>query len=219
LTLGALILAGALTSHQATAGDRDSRSLEILDYSCASRNGEQWLTLFGNGTVRLRERSSPDDQWSLRLFELSHDEVAGYRARLQEHAHDREFDGNAGGPSGEWVEQCRIAVLLDEGEQLTYRFAPIESLPLGLSPLLAVADELIGRVREGHRSEKFPVGYRPQRGDVLIGHDGARFRIERFTGDGRGLELVALDSPLVLYVSAESVTADFARLDESPEPE
>jgi hypothetical protein len=207
-----------MSGRHAGATDSDSRSLEILDYSCASRSGEEWLTLFGNGTVRLRERSGPEERWSLRLFELPHEEVAAYRARLQYVPDERKLDRNDGGPSGEWVEQCRIKVLVDDA-WTTYRFSPLESFPLALSPLLAVADELLDKAREGSPSTGFPPGYRPGRGDILVAHDGARFRIERFTGDGHGLEIVALDSPLVLYVSADRVTNDFAGLESVEKPQ
>ena len=78
-------LVGLIGSPQASTAD--DRSTEVLRYACAGRLGRRDITLFANGTVRVRE-------WS----DGSSDELVGVEI---EEISDDEDDGSGRGPSSE----------------------------------------------------------------------------------------------------------------------
>ena len=43
--------------------------------------------------------------------------------------------------------------------------------------------------------------------------DGSRYRVVRVTADGSGAEIIALESPLVLYLPKDSVRGEFVTLE------
>jgi hypothetical protein len=215
----ALLLISApagLASPAAEEAAGDPRSVVRLELDCASDLGRRAVTLFANGTVRLREGLSGQER--VHLAELSPEERDGYLARLA--AEDLgETDPRALGPDGEWVERCSLDLHLPERGPQRFRFVRYGSLSLALSRVLAVAQELGARVEAvragGHH---LPARYAPRRGDVLERRDGSRFRVERLTADKRGVELRGLDQPLVLYVSLDDLAGEFVALVEEREP-
>jgi hypothetical protein len=147
------------------------------------------------------------------LAELTSDELRGYLKRLSIEPYDRSQTSLQGGPSGEWVEQCYLRLAISDEKPVEYRFSRVESLSLDLSHRLTVVDEMLAKTRSRDRGMDFPHGYVPKAGDVLVRKDGSRFRIERYTADGRGLEITGIDEPLVLYVQATEVTGEFSGLE------
>jgi hypothetical protein len=204
----ALLAAGAgAIDEEAPA---DPRSIVLLELDCASELGRRVISLFGNGTVRLKDGLRGKEKVS--LTELSPEELAGYRRRLA--AEDLgETDARAGGPDGEWVERCRLELTAPDGTPRSFQLARYGSLSLALSRVLAVTQELGDRAQAaGAGAHHLPPGYEPRPGDVLERRDGSRFRVVAWTTDRRGVELEGVDQPLVLYVSREDLAGEFVGL-------
>ena len=160
--LAALLLTGLTSS--AVPGATDPRSQEILRLSCSNRLLASELTLFANGTLRLRERDA--EKRKMYLAELGRREAEDYRARLRAEG-SPEQDGIRRGVSGEWVEQCRLTVELEPESRYSIRFSRVDTLPLTVSRLVAIADELMAEAIDRRLGTGFPVGYEPRIGDVV----------------------------------------------------
>jgi hypothetical protein len=220
----ALLLAwagiAARAEEEPTPPPRDPRTREWVSLVCASEIGSSTITLFANGTVRLREErlapgeEEPPELW---LAELDPDELAAYRNRLAE-IDLSEDEAPRYGASGEWVEQCTLVLELPGSEPRRFRFGRYDSLPLNLSRLVRVVRELGDEALARDARAGLPVLYVPRRGDILIDGEGGRFEVVRETAEGRGVELVAVDSPLVLYFAIDQLRSRFVAL-ERREPE
>lgn len=217
---GLLVAAWALLAAPA-AGD-DLRSTEILKYSCGSEFARREITLFANGTVRLRE--GPWDNLKVYLDELG-------PAALQENLRlfrsvysDREFDQIRQplerSPSGQWNERCEIRLELPEQERepMVYRFSSYDIPPLRINRLIHIAEELALNVRSNEREEGLPEGYQPQFGDILRTKDGISFQVLRLTSDRNGVELQGVDQPVRIYVPLAELDEVFATLEREHDP-
>jgi hypothetical protein len=196
----------------------DLRSLVLLRFDCASALGRREVTLFGNGTVRLRDGPSGEEE--MLLGELDPPALEGAVARLE--AEDlSEARSEIHGVDGEWVERCVLELPLREGRKgpIHFQFSRYATLPLALSRVVAIAQEL-GEVAEGARGFGLPPGYVPRRGDILERSDGARFRVLQETADGKGVELQGMKLPLTLYLPAGELREVFVAVisRERPEP-
>ena len=205
--LVAAVNASSFASFETTRPD--PRSHELLRLNCSSRIVGAEVTLFANGTLRLRERREEETQmW---LAELTPGEVEGYRARLVAEGSPGEQPVRRG-VSGEWVDQCRLTLELEPGEVFTLRYSRMDSLPLPVARLAAIADELLATARERRLGSGFPAGYRVRVGDVVQRVDGNEFVVKRFTIDGAGVELEGIQQPIVLYMDRKQVAAEFVTL-------
>ena len=194
----------------------DPRTVVVLDLDCSSELGRRAVTLFANGTVRLRDGRRGGEK--VYLAELSPEELAGTLRRLAAEDLD-ETDASAGGPEGEWVERCRLDLALAGQKPASFGFARYASLSLALSRVVAVAQELGDRAQAAQAgAHRLPPGYVPRRGDVLERRDGARFRVVGLTSDRRGVELVGVDQPLLVYVSRDDLAGEFVALEARREP-
>ena len=169
------------------------------------------VTLFANGTVRLRKRQ--DDVESLLLAELTPDELAAYRNRLR--AEGLREDRPVAGVTGDWLESCRLVVERPQGSA-EFRFGRTDSLPLGLSRVVRIADELRDLESFQNPGSRLPFDYQPRRGDVLEDADGRRFRIRGFSVVGTGVELEGLTDPLTLYLDRSELRSHFVELVDGP---
>ncbi len=213
LTLGCLVgSAGALARSQSQgAPPVDRRSHELARLDCASGVLSRGLTLFANGTVRIRDKGGPDPR--LRLAELEEDELAGFRTRIAEIDLSK-TSSRIRGPSSETMEQCSLRLELTSGVIGEYRFPRMAALPLALARLLTVLDDLTSLAEERQRlSAGLPASYQPRVGDVLVKADGSRHRIVRVTADGGGVEIIGLESPLVFYLPREGVRGEFVTIE------
>lgn len=192
----------------------DDRSTELLRYECSSSLGRRDVTLFANGTVRLRQ--GPWDDQALYLDELLHEELASYVKRLREVRTAASPPGKmaANVPSGEWVEDCRIRLALPGAEPVTYAFSAYEIPPLAVASLIHVAEDLADFTRPPARAERLPEDYRPRPGDVLRTAQGRRFRVVDLTGDELGVELEEIDMPVMMVVSLAELEEMFAALED-----
>ncbi len=207
----------------AAAASQDPRATPVLSRECTSDLGRETLTLFWNGTIRLRTelRSEPGTDlhrgaerrerktW---LGELAGDELEAYVARVRAESL-REVESSRRGVVGSWVERCEL-VLTEEPAAPARRYAwgRYDALPLGLRRVLDVVEDLalrVDRTVPPIEAPSLPVDYQPRVGDVLRRHDGAEFRIVAFTGVGGGIELVGRDQPLVIYVLTAELRRSF----------
>lgn len=188
----------------------DERSTEILRQDCLTDTTRREVTLFANGTIRLRDGVIRHE--SMGLAELGPDELTAYLNRLagEDLSQDRSPEQ---GVEGNWIERCELKLQIPGKPFQTYRFGHYDPLPLNLSRVVRIVRELEEKVltlREAESKEELPVGYEPRPGDVLkrVG-DGARFRIVAFTGDGKGVELEGIDVPLQMFVLKEQMRQSF----------
>jgi len=188
----------------------DPRSVELLRYSCASRIARRDLTLFANGTLRLRE-ADPDELPRMRLAELGRAELAAFLARLAEEDLS-EVDVRGPGAGGDWVETCRLELMLEGTIERQFRFGRMDSLPLALGRLLRVVDDLLLEVERLAPRSRLPEDYKARAGDRLRRFDGALFVVVAYTGDGAGLELEGIDEPLVVFIPLAALRDEFEEL-------
>lgn len=211
LAQGSLVASASSSVARAREPPVDRRSHELVRLGCASGTLSRELTLFANGTVRIRDKGGPNP--GMRLAELNENELDGFRARLEE-IDLSETSSRTRGPSGETLEQCLLRLELTSGQIDEYRFPRIAVLSLSLGRLLAVLDDLTLLAEQRYRlSTGLPISYQPRTGDVLVKSDGSRYRIVRVTAEGAGVEIIALESPLVLYLPKDGVRGEFVAIE------
>jgi hypothetical protein len=213
----------------------DPRSVVLLERSCESTLDREELTLFANGTVRLRHtilgRGGRVEDATMALGELPPDELAAWVDRVREEDLG-ETETASAGPGGDWVERCRLTLDYDamarwigpppETERdrsgwwpsgrATYRYGHLDTLSLPLARLLSGVDGIAGRVDAAVGRHSLPNGYRPRAGDVLRRADGVLFRVERNTASKGGWELQGVDQPLAVYVLEDDIPRLFVEL-------
>ena len=206
-----LILPLVLTALPALAAeDRDNRSIEVVRYGCTTDRTRREVTLFANGTIRLRE-GWIGDEW-MGLTELGPDELQAFLNRLggEDLSESRNPER---GVEGAWIEQCELRLQLAEKPLQIYHFGHYDPLPLNLSRVVRIAEELAEKVPVTQDKDELPADYDPKPGDVLkrVG-DGALFRIVAFTAGNKGVELQGVDLPLEVYVPRDQMRHSFATL-------
>lgn len=105
--LGVVLAALALAAAVPVAGQPipGGRGDVLLRRDCRSAIAREEVTLFGNGTVRLR--SGPLGEERMVLVEVTRDEVESLVAALR--AEDfAEAGAGSAGPQGDWVERCLL---------------------------------------------------------------------------------------------------------------
>ncbi|KAB2963571.1 MAG: hypothetical protein F9K18_08415 [Thermoanaerobaculia bacterium] len=203
--LALLVLAGMLPAGAA----EDPRSVILVREDCSSTIGRREVTLFANGTVRLREGAP--GQEAMRLGEVGAEEVAAFLRRLAEpDLSETDADGEA--PGGTWVEACVLELALPEQASRRFRFGRYASHSLALSSLLSVVRDIEAVAATAVREGDLPVRYEPRPGDLLERADGLRFEVIAFTADGLGVELSSPDQPLTIYVPRDDLRTFFVRL-------
>ncbi len=190
----------------------DARGQELLDYTCTNDLGRRQVTLFANGTIRLREGLYESEV--LRLAELGPDELAATVARLK----PREVnllpstEHRSVPVAGRFVEGCELRLELAEETPESYSFTRWDVPPLRVGQLVQVADELALAARPPAPEVRLPVDYEPRRGDILLTAQDERFEVLGTTSDGKAVELVSLESPIRLYLSIEELPKNFVEL-------
>ena len=125
---------------------------------------------------------------------------------------------SAGGVEGDWVESC-VLELLREDDLRRFRYSRYESLPLTLSRVLAVADDLAAKVDPRAGGQHLPAGYLPRTGDILRRVDGELFEVRGQTADKQGVELAGVQVPLTLYVPKSELSKEFVALESRRQPD
>lgn len=182
------------------------RSTEIVRHGCESELGRREVTLFGNGTIRLRDGAPGEEQMG--LAELDPGELEAFLNRLRQEDLS-EVGRLPDGVEGTWVERCTLVLHLPGAEAQVFRFRRYDSLPLSLSRVLRIVEDLAAEVQHLEGEERLPVDYKPKPMDILKRRDGQLFRVLGFTSDKRGVELEGIDQPLTIYVHAEEIRREF----------
>ena len=192
-------------------GFEDPRTVELVRLDCTTGIVRSEMTLFGNGTLRLREGDVGAEE--MRLSEIGPDIFEGYLRRLQQES----LGNNLVPPKqveGMWTEQCSLTVDVPEGPVGTTAFGALDSMSLPLSRVVSIARELLALARVEDYVAGIPPGYVPERGDVLLHQNGSRYRVHGFTSDGLGLELQGIEQPLAIYVAIEALHEQFLAVEE-----
>ncbi|MEM7048080.1 MAG: hypothetical protein AAF604_00385 [Acidobacteriota bacterium] len=201
-----LILAPDLSADEASR-----RATEWARWSCESSDHRRDLTLFANGTVRLK--AGPPGEERMGLGELDPEDLEDYRRKLS--AIDlTATDVGGKGPEGDQVELCRVALGLPEEPPFVATYRRFDSPSLALQRVVTILETLLDRVGPPRGEDRLPAGYEPRIGDVLRRVDGARFEVVSFTADGRGVELRGRDLPLIIYVEPAEMARLFEHLEE-----
>lgn len=186
----------------------DLRSREVLRHECASASGRRELTVFGNGTVRLR--IGPVGREEMLLAEMGIEGVKRLESVLAE-IDLAEAPVIALAPSGAAVERCILELQL-QGIQKKFQYSTLGAVDVAVGAVLARVEDLYQLVREASTKMGLPKGYRPKAGDRLEHQQGGVFEVQGLTTDGKGVELVGVDQPVVLYVSLRDLSQVFRRL-------
>ena len=189
---------------------RSPKSEILVRHECRSELGRREITLFGNGTVRLRE--GLHDSQLMTLGELGPDELAAFLARLREEDLSEAPARTDGVLDGPWVESCRFELSLPDSPPRVFTYGRYDSISLALSRLVRIADDLAGKVDPRSREKHLPADYQPRPGDVLLRVDGEHFRVVAESADKLGLELVGVRQPLTLYIPKGQLANEFVEL-------
>jgi hypothetical protein len=206
--LPALLLALLLTALPAGAAkpEDEPRSFEVLRYDCANELGRREITLFLNGTVRLRDGAPGKELMG--LGELNPDELDGALHRLA--AEDlSEAQRLPSGVEGQWVEKCMLALHLPDKPIQVFHFGRYDTLPLNLSRVVRVAEDVAVEVPDLKGDEQLPVNYVPAVGDVLKRIDGNLYRVHGISDDKQGMELQGTVQPLTIYIRVDQLRMEF----------
>jgi hypothetical protein len=209
--LALCLLAALPVAAQVSQEDsQDARTVEIFRYTCGNSLGRREVTLFANGTVRLREGEIGKE--AVGLSELKPEQLEGALRRLQE-LNLSEVEHRQTSVEGDWIDRCEL-LLQRPGEPLRiYRFGRFDSLPLNLSHIVHVAEDLGGKIRDLKKTEEeLPPDYEPRPGDVLKRSDGQLYRIITFTGDKRGIEMEGVNTPITMFVLRDRLRREFVGL-------
>ena len=202
------LLAGAADGQDAP---RSLRTWEVARRDCRTEQSRQEITLFGSGTLRLRLRS--DDKDEMRLAELDPEEVQAYIRRLEGEDLSEVPEGRDD-VLGPFIERCVIHLQLPDRQPQRFFFGRFDSLPLGLSRLNAIVDDMYREAIDLAPEGGLPRNYFPEPGDILLRSDGHRFEVVALTSDRKGVELSGLDDPLTIFVALEALRQQFTGLAE-----
>jgi hypothetical protein len=209
LALLVLALGGAVPSPAPPPARGADRTTEVFRLDCGSALGHREVTLFRNGTVRLRDGERGKERMG--LVELGPDERDGVLRRLA--AEDlSETEESSHGPEGDWVERCALTLALPGRPARRFRYGRYDTLSLPLTRLLQVVADMAEKVRVMEGAERLPDGYEPRPGDVLKRVDGQLFEVFEFTVDKKGIECRGVDEPITLYVLREQLRQEFVSL-------
>jgi hypothetical protein len=213
---GALALVAlAAPAHGPERPPVDNRSLELVRRDCSTRLGRHELTLFANGTIRLREWR--DAERTMALAELGREEIEAYRRRFAEIDLRETPERPPRGVSGEWVERCDLVLAgelelrlrSDDPRLRRFHFGAFDTFDLAFASLLRIVDELEERAVASARVGELPADYRPRVGDRLLRADRVEFEVVGFTVIGDGVELRGTLAPLTLYVPRADLPIHF----------
>lgn len=183
-----------------------SARVELVRLDCTTEQRRREVTLFANGTIRLREGVLGAEAGG--LFDLKLEELAGYVNRLAE-VDLSEVASPDRGPEGDWVSRCALSLTLADRPRRDFFFGEFDSLPLNLSRVVNVVKELGTKVPDLKAAGHLPEDFLARTGDLLQRQDGQVFRVVGYTSDGKGIELEGQDIPLALYLTPEQLRHDF----------
>jgi hypothetical protein len=187
----------------------DPRGFEVVRYECANELGRREVTLFLNGTVRLRD-GEPGKE-AMGLAELNPDEMDGALHRLADE-NLTEAQHLPSGVEGTWIEKCMLALHLPDKPIQVFHFGRYDALPLSVSRIVRVVEDVAAKVPDVKGNEELPVKYEPRVGDVLKRVDGNLYAIHGISEDKQGIELQGVVQPLTVYIRKDHLRLEFVAL-------
>ena len=193
----------------ALAWSKDARSVEVIRLDCANELGRREVTLFANGTIRLREGAEGEELMG--LAEVGPSEYQAFIERLK--GEDlSEVQRLPSGIDGQWIEKCMLAMTIPDQPSRIFHFGRYDTLPLPLSRVLTVVQDVAAKVTVLEGTKRLPDDYQPKLFDVLERVDGNQYRITGFSVDGKGVELQGVLQPVVVYMPIEQIRTEFRDL-------
>jgi hypothetical protein len=188
----------------------DARSRVLVLEDCSSPIGRRELTLFANGTIRVRQ--GPPGAERVALAELAPERTQAFVRRLE--AIDfSEADVEEPAPDGPWVESCRLLLALPGAPERRLAYGRYSTHSPALRAALFVLRDLQARVGPAQGDGRgLPADYEPVAGDVLERTDGVVFEVVGFTSEGNGVELCGTQQPLTVYVARDELRLQFVAL-------
>lgn len=214
MTAFTLLVALGMTPVGGEDKTKSLRTWEIVRRDCRTSISRQEVTLFGSGTVRLRLRTEEKDD--MRLAEIGPDDVQAYIRRLEGEDLSEVREGRDE-TLGSLVERCALYLDLPERDQQRFFYGRFDSLPLALSRLDAIVNDMYQEAIDLAPEGGLPRNYFPEPGDILERTDGHRFEVVALTSDRRGVELSGLDDPLTIFVALNALRQQFVGLVERRE--
>ncbi len=188
---------------------RDLRSVELLREDCRSSIGRREVTLFANGTIRVREGLRGSE--NLRLAEIVREDVEAIESVLAG-LDLSETDARETTVDGPWVESCKLVLAPGSAPPRHFEYGRYGSHSLAIARVIGIVSDLAERAATGQdRPREIPASYRPRPGDRLERADGELFEVVGLTVDGAGVELVGVRLPLTLYLRLEDLPVEFVR--------
>ena len=120
--------------------DQDPRSQVVLESDCMTEASRRQITLFANGTVRMRDGLGATR--TMRLVELGDVELRAYQNRLRDIRFD-DLAPHSSGMEGSLVERCKVEVAPPESETLLFEYGQFDTIPLGLKHVLLLIEDLV----------------------------------------------------------------------------
>ena len=201
------LLAAVLWAGDSSA--KDLRSIIVLREDCTSSLSRQELTLFANGTLRLRQ--GPTDAVKMTLRELGRAERDRYLARLE--ALDlSEAEASSRGPAGEWTEHCVLELARPNHAAERFEYEHLSTGSLALERARRLIEDLYDEIKGAIGASEIPATYKPMIGDRLERNDGELFEVVSFTLDGKGVELEGVVQPITLFVERDKLKELFRRI-------
>lgn len=185
------------------------RLVEIVRRSCETTIGRQEVTLFANGTLRLRQRVQAEERF--KLAELNPDELRAFINRLSAEDLSEVPEGRPE-VQGDLVERCELHLELAERAPRQFYFGRFDTLPLALSRVNRIVDQMVDFVEEKAPVRGLPRDYRARSGDVLERADGKLFEVVGYTSDKRGVELTGVEEPLTIFIATEVLHEQFVSI-------
>ncbi len=208
-----LLLAEPVGSSPTPARPPDPRSQVILREVCTSSLDRRDLTLFANGTVRLRQGRLGAER--MVLHELGPREMKAYLGRIDS-IDLSETESPPDSPEGEWTSHCHLDLNPPGHPGSGYDYDRYSVGGLALQRIRRIVGDLLEEASQEVPSAAIPAAYRPAIGDRLERDDGVVFEVVGFTADGKGVELTSLREPLTMYVERAKLREVFRRLVASP---
>lgn len=201
----ALLLVALLAG--SAAAEEDPRSRVLLRSSCETEASARELTLFANGTVRLREGMGATR--TMRLSELGDSELRAYINRLEDIAFD-DLAPQAKGIEGDLVERCELELELPEEEPKELVYGQFDSIPHGFRHVLLVVDDLLLVAQSERLAGERVRAFEPELGDFVVRRrDSARFEVVGFSIEGTGVEIRGIDQPVTIYILKDQLLTEF----------
>ncbi len=191
------------------AAAKDARSIEVLRLDCSNSLGRREVTLFGNGTIRVRDGKPGEELMG--LAEVGPEDYQAFVERLKAE-NLSEVGRLPSGVEGEWIEKCVLSLDLPDRAPRLIHFGRYDTLPLTLSRLLQVGQDIAAKVIILEGTVRLPEDYEPRLYDELRRVDGNLYRVIAFTVDGKGVELHGVFQPVAIYVQRDQFRMEFTAL-------